>query len=46
MLKGLNLNDDEWIREMVENPKLIKRPIVEDKYRAVIGDPVENIDHL
>ncbi len=45
-LKGLKLNDDEWIREMVENPKLIKRPIVEGKYRAVIGDPVENIDQL
>ena len=45
-LKKLNLNDDEWIREMVENPKLIKRPIFEDKYKAVIGDPVENIDGL
>jgi arsenate reductase len=45
-LKGLNLNDGEWIRVMVENPKLIRRPIVEGKYRAVIGDPVENIDLL
>ena len=45
-LKGLNLNDDEWIRIMVENPKLIKRPIIEDKYKAVLGDPVENIDQL
>ena len=46
VLKGLALNDDEWIREMIENPKLIKRPIVEEKYKAVIGDPVENIDLL
>lgn len=45
-LKGLKLNEDEWIKVMVENPKLIKRPIVEGKYRAVIGDPVENIDSL
>ncbi|MGC9344807.1 MAG: arsenate reductase family protein [Bacteroidales bacterium] len=45
-LKGLKLNDDEWIKIMVENPKLIRRPIVEGKYRAVIGDPVENIDSL
>jgi len=45
-LKGLNLNDDEWIKVMVENPKLLKRPIVEGKYRAVIGDPVENINSL
>ena len=45
-LKGLNLNDQEWIRVMVENPKLIRRPIVEGKYKAVLGDPVENIDSL
>lgn len=45
-LKGLELNDDEWIRVMVENPKLIHRPIVEGKYKAVLGNPVENIDKL
>lgn len=45
-LKGLNLNDEEWIKVMVENPKLIHRPIVEGKYKAVVGDPPENIDRL
>ena len=45
-LKGLNFNDEEWIKVMVENPKLIQRPIVEGKYKAVVGDPVENIDNL
>ena len=45
-LKGLMLNDEEWIKIMVENPKLIHRPIVEGKYKAVVGDPVENIDKL
>jgi arsenate reductase len=45
-LKGLNLNDEEWIKVMVENPQLIRRPIVEGRYRAVLGDPVENIDSL
>jgi arsenate reductase len=45
-LKGLNLNDGEWIRILTEHPKLIRRPIVEGKYKAVIGDPVENIDQL
>lgn len=45
-LKGLNLNDEEWIKVMVENPKLIQRPIVEGKYKAVLGDPAENIDTL
>ena len=45
-LKGLNMNDEEWIKVMVENPKLIHRPIVEGKYKAVLGNPVENIDKL
>jgi len=45
-LKGLNLTDEEWIKVMVENPKLIHRPIVEGKYKAVLGDPPENIDQL
>ena len=45
-LKGLNLNDEEWIRVMVEHPRLIHRPIVEGKYKAVLGDPPENIDLL
>jgi arsenate reductase len=45
-LKGLQLNDEEWIKVMVENPRLIRRPIVEGKYKAVVGDPPENIDQL
>jgi arsenate reductase len=45
-LKGLKLTEEEWIRELEANPKLIRRPIVEGKYKAVIGDPVENIDQL
>jgi arsenate reductase len=45
-LKGLDLNDEEWIKVMVENPKLIHRPIVEGRYKAVLGDPAENIDQL
>ena len=45
-LKGLSMNDQEWIKVMLENPKLIQRPIVEGKYKAVLGDPVERIDEL
>jgi arsenate reductase len=45
-LKGLKLNDQEWIKVLVESPKLIHRPIVEGKYKAVLGNPVENIDTL
>ncbi|MBE0647126.1 MAG: arsenate reductase (glutaredoxin) [Bacteroidales bacterium] len=45
-LKGKEFNDHEWIRILVENPKLIMRPIVERKYKAVIGDPVDNIEEF
>ncbi len=43
-LKGKQFNDHEWIRILVENPKLIMRPVIEREYKAVIGDPVDNIE--
>ena len=45
-LKGKNFEDHELIRIMVQNPKLIQRPIVEGKFRAVVGDPVSEIEPL
>jgi arsenate reductase len=45
-LKGKDFQDHEWIRIMIQNPRLIQRPIVEKDYKAVIGDPPENIDVL
>lgn len=45
-LKGKQFNDHEWIRILIENPKLIMRPVIEREYKAVIGDPVENIEHF
>ena len=45
-LKGKTFNDDEWIKILIENPKLIHRPIVVAKHKAVIGDPPENIDKV
>ena len=38
-LKGRKFNDDEWIRIIIENPKLLQRPIVVGKYKAILAQP-------
>lgn len=44
--KGKDLSDDELVRVMVENPKLIQRPIVVKGNSAVVGRPAEKIKDL
>ena len=44
--KGKDLSENELVRIMVENPKLIERPIVENETKAVVGRPPEEINNL
>jgi len=45
-LKGKKFTDAEWVKLLVENPRLIKRPIVVKDYKAVWADPPEEMDVL
>jgi arsenate reductase (glutaredoxin) len=41
--KGKNFTENEWVKIMIESPKLIKRPIVVQGNKAVLGDPDSNL---
>lgn len=45
-LKDKNFTEDEWVQIIVENPKILQRPIVVGNHKAVLANPPENIDKL
>lgn len=44
--KGKTFSDDEWIKIIAENPRLLHRPIVEEGGKAIWGQPASEIDKL
>ena len=44
--KGKTLSDNNIMTAMLENPKLIERPIVINNSKAIIGRPPENIKQI
>jgi len=45
-LKGKKFTDDEWVRILIENPKLMQRPIVAKNHKAILAQPPEKIAEL
>ena len=45
-IKGKNLSVEELITAIVNNPKLLCRPLVETKTKAVLAIPPERIDQI
>jgi polyphosphate kinase len=39
-------SDDEWIKILVENPKLLQRPIVVNGEKAILANPPEIIEEI
>lgn len=44
--KAMQFSEEEWLEVLIENPKLIERPIVVKGNRAVIGRPPETVLEL
>ncbi|MBN2348515.1 MAG: arsenate reductase (glutaredoxin) [Bacteroidales bacterium] len=45
-LKNKKFTQEEWLKILVDNPKLIQRPLVVGKHKAVLAQPPEEINTL
>ena len=46
IFKGKKLSDDEWIKALIEHPRLLQRPIVVNGNKAVLANPPENVENI
>ncbi len=44
--KGKEFSDDEWIKILVENPRLLQRPIVVNGDKAVLANPPQAVEKI
>ncbi len=44
--KGKKMSDEAWLQVLVENPKLIERPIVVSGNRVILGRPPEKVKEI
>lgn len=44
--RGKELNDEQWIKVLVENPRLLQRPIVVNGGKAILANPPENVEKI
>lgn len=44
--KGKDFTEDQWVKVLSENPKLLERPIVVKDDEAILGRPPENVMKL
>ena len=44
--RGKKFSDEEWIKILAENPKLLQRPVVVNGNKAVLAIPPENIEEI